>query len=182
MDKNTLRIHQKKLRKTVLAQADTVLFSTLYDNIISVLRTIPPTYTVAGYFPMQDEIDIRPVLQNITNPTALPCTIAQGEPLIFRTWTQEDDMEHDIYHIPCPRDTTPQVVPECLLVPLLAFDSRGYRLGYGGGFYDRTIAHDRPKITLGIGLECLYVDTVPTDTYDQACTHIITETRIIEIR
>ncbi len=181
MDKATVRKRQKQIRKTALASADTVFYTQLYNNIKSVLMDFPNTYTVAGYYPIDNEIDILPVLQDIQNPTALPCTVQQNSPLIFKLWQQGDPMDTDIYNIPCPTANAPIVTPDIILVPLLAFDIRGYRLGYGGGFYDRTLEKYTPPITIGISINALQIAAVPTQPTDQRLTHIITETQIFKV-
>ncbi len=187
MDKATIRRQQKHIRKTALAQADTgdtagaVFYVPLYDNIHRLLARFPSSHTVAGYYPIADEIDILPVLNSMPNPAALPCALQKDSPLIFRLWRATDVLDTDIYNIPCPVPTAQTTVPDIILVPLLAFDSRGYRLGYGGGFYDRTIAAYAPPVTIGIGIDALQMPTVPIEATDQPLTHIVTETRILHI-
>ena len=179
MDKTTLRNKQFIIRKTVLAHADTVFYTPLWENIQKIIDDYPTDYTVAGYYPIKNEIDVLPVLHGLQNPTALPCTITKHVPLTFKLWRQGDMLTTDIYNIPCPTQTAETVIPDILLVPLLAFDNQGYRLGYGGGFYDRTIAKYTPPVTIGIGAECLYTKFVPTDKNDKKMTHIVTEKRTL---
>ena len=181
MDKNTLRIYQKHKRKTALAQTDTAFVKAIYTHITSVICKFSNTMTVGGYYPITTEIDVLPLLACIKNPTALPCAIADNTPLTFRMWSQGDRLSTDIYNIPCPIKTAQIVTPDILLVPLLAFDTYGYRLGYGGGFYDRTIATQQPTVTIGVGLSCLQVDTVPTEHYDRPLNYIVTEQHIIQV-
>ncbi len=110
--------------------------------------------------------------------TALPIVVAKNTPLVFRQWAPGDALVAGLWGIQIPGDTAPEVLPDVLLVPLLAFDRQGYRLGYGGGFYDRTLQKLRAlkKVTaIGLGYAGQEVDAVLRDEHDQQLDWIMTE-------
>ncbi len=143
--------------------------------------TLPEGAIVSAYWPMGDELDPRPLIHRIQeagHTIGLPVVVAKGAPLIFRDWTPETRFIPGGFKTEVPEPTAPEVVPTILLVPLLAFDLKGYRLGYGGGFYDRTLVKLRAsaKITaIGFAYEGQLVDDVPRAEYDQPLDAILTE-------
>src|SRR5262249_49513285 len=111
----------------------------------------PGGAVVSGFWPIGQEIDIRPVLQALHergHEIVLPETPKRGNPLIFRIWHPGDSMIPERFGT--FRPPGPIAVPDFLLVPLLAFDRRGYRLGYGAGYYDRTLAGLPGRFRLGV--------------------------------
>ena len=116
---------------------------------------------------------------------ALPVVVAPETPLAFRRW--QPDMALDgggfgTFHP--PNTNSPEVIPDLLLIPLLAFDTQGFRLGWGGGFYDRTLADLRataPVIAVGVGYHGQRVDDVPHTPEDEILDWIITDEDILEI-
>jgi 5-formyltetrahydrofolate cyclo-ligase len=110
--------------------------------------------------------------------TALPVVVAKNEPLQFRQWAPGDALVLGRWDIQIPADSAPEVEPDVLLVPMLAFDRKGYRMGYGGGFYDRTLAKlcSLKKVTaIGIAYAGQEIDMVPRDDHDQPLDWIMTE-------
>ena len=110
--------------------------------------------------------------------TALPIVVAKNTPLVFRQWAPGEPLISGRWDIQVPPDSAPEVQPDVLLVPMLAFDHKGYRLGYGGGFYDRTLAKLRAikKVTaIGIAYAGQEIDMVPRDDHDQPLDWIMTE-------
>ena len=110
--------------------------------------------------------------------TALPVVVAKNTPLVFRQWAPGDALVLGRWDIQVPPEEAPEVLPDVLLVPLLAFDREGFRLGYGGGFYDRTLEKLRAikKVTaIGIAYAGQEMDTVPRDGFDQRLDWIMTE-------
>jgi 5-formyltetrahydrofolate cyclo-ligase len=101
----------------------------------------------------------------------------KGQPLVFRAWAPGDAMGKVQWGIAEPLPDKPELEPDIVLVPLLAFDGEGYRLGYGGGFYDRTLQRLRtlkPVIAIGIAYDELKVDAVPHQGYDQRLDWVLT--------
>jgi len=140
---------------------------------------------VSGFFPYQSEIDTRPLLGRLAGEgwtTALPIVIANGQPLEFRRWLPGEPTVPGKWDIPRPPETSPLLKPDVLLVPMLAFDRAGYRLGYGGGFYDRTLEllrKEKPVVAIGVAYAVQGVDSVPHDDHDQKLDFIMTEKELI---
>jgi 5-formyltetrahydrofolate cyclo-ligase len=135
---------------------------------------------ISGFCAIRDEIDPAPLMARLAgegNRLALPVMQGKGRPLLFRAWAPGDKTEAAQWGISEPLSTAEQVYPDVLLVPLLAFDAQGYRLGYGGGFYDRSLEGLRarkPVIAVGIGYDEQKIDVVPHLDYDQRLDWVLT--------
>jgi 5-formyltetrahydrofolate cyclo-ligase len=150
-----------------------------------VLRECPPPAgaVVAGFWPLGEEIDIRSLLYALRergNAVALPITPRRGEALSFRGWQPGDALVPERFGTMRPIGDV--LIPDMLLIPLLAFDVRGGRLGYGGGFYDRTLAQLPGRFRLGCAFAAQKVDAVPFGPYDIRLDAIATENGIIRCR
>lgn len=148
----------------------------------TVLRACPPPAgaAVSGYWPIGDELDIRPLLTALHDrghPIVLPVTPKRGNPLTFRLWRPGDMLEPERFGT--FRPVGEERVPDFLLVPLLAFDRRGYRIGYGAGFYDRTLAGLPGRFALGVAFAASEVDEVPAGPTDMPLNAVATETELI---
>lgn len=135
----------------------------------------------AGYVAMRGEVDVLPVFELMTRfnkETSLPCAMPDKN-LLFRRWQKNDPLVRNALNAQEPEATAPSVIPAVVLVPLLAFDGEGYRLGYGAGYYDRTIAAMRefptPPLFIGVAYSMQEVDQVPTDVHDAPLDGILTE-------
>jgi 5-formyltetrahydrofolate cyclo-ligase len=132
------------------------------------------------YWPHRREYDPMAVVAPIIaqgGPVALPAVVAKGQPLEYRLWHPEIVMTTGRYSFDIPHPAEgPAVVPDVLLVPLLGFDKDGYRLGYGGGYFDRTLAAYpvRPK-TIGVGFEIGRLETIHPRAHDIPMDMIVTE-------
>ncbi|WP_439550802.1 5-formyltetrahydrofolate cyclo-ligase [Falsiroseomonas sp.] len=138
----------------------------------------PPGAIVAGFWPMGPEIDIRPLLHALHergHAIALPVTPKRGQPLHFRQWRPDDALARGPMGTSQPGPDAAALVPDWLLVPLLAFDRAGRRLGYGGGYYDRTLAALPGATAIGTAFACQEVDEVPAGPEDAPLTAIVTE-------
>jgi 5-formyltetrahydrofolate cyclo-ligase len=117
--------------------------------------------------------------------TCLPVVTPLGNPLIFRMWQPGDELVARVWGILEPADTAPVVEPDVLLVPLLAFDRHGGRLGYGGGYYDRTIARLRSVksvIIIGLAFGAQELEQVPCDVHDERLDWVLTEDGPIKVQ
>lgn len=136
---------------------------------------------VSAFFPYKSEIDTRPLLGKLAGEgwtTCLPIVIELESPLIFRAWKPGEPTVPGVWDIPRPADDAALVEPDVLLVPMLAFDRKGFRLGYGGGFYDRTLAllRGKKKITaIGVAYAAQEMPSVPHDSRDQPLDFVMTE-------
>lgn len=140
---------------------------------------------VAGYWAANSEIDAIRLIETFHCEQArivLPRVAGQDVPLDFHAWHPEDDLERSAHGISAPKESATRLTPQLLLVPLLAFDDRGYRLGYGGGYYDRTLQRlrkERPLVAVGYAFAAQEVDALPVSPLDQRLDWIITEREAI---
>jgi 5-formyltetrahydrofolate cyclo-ligase len=142
---------------------------------------LPRGACIAGYWPVKDEIDVRPLMNTLHDrghPMAMPVVMNRQQPMRFRRWYPGMVMQPGRFGIPMPPDTFPEVKPDIVLVPLLAFDRMGFRLGRGSGFYDHTLELLRATgrvVAIGIAFSGQEVVSVPYDAYDQRLDWIVTE-------
>ena len=132
---------------------------------------------VSGYWPFPDEIDPRPLLTALHargHALCLPVT-AVGAPLRFRAWTPCDVLVSGPFDTREPASNKPEQRPDCLLVPLLAVDDDGYRLGYGGGFYDRTLAVLGDALGVGLAFNFQRCGRLPRGAHDCPLDWLVTE-------
>jgi 5-formyltetrahydrofolate cyclo-ligase len=146
---------------------------------------LPRGAVVSGYWPLPGELDIRPLIHQIHEAghrIALPVVKAKGQPLLFRHWTPGTPLVQGSFKVMTPPEGAAELEPQVLLVPLLAFDRAGYRLGYGGGFYDRTLEKRRreahsghPVLAIGIAFSAQETESLPRGPFDQRLDWIVTE-------
>ena len=157
-----------------------------------------PGALVSGYWPIGSALNLRPLLAELHgrgHRLGLPVVVERGLPLLFRAWAPGETLEGAAFGLHEPPAASPEMTPDLLLVPLLAFDRRGYRLGYGGGFYDRTLSRlrrrgpagpgpgrtdDRPR-AVGVAFAAQGLPEVPRHEGDEALDRILTEAEAIEI-
>ena len=142
---------------------------------------VPAHAVIAGYWPLDGEIDIRPALFEAAaggHVVGLPVTPPRGQALSFRRWWPGAPLRPGRFGTVKPDG--PIVTPDVLLVPLLAFDRAGGRLGYGGGYYDRTLAAlPAGVVAIGCGFAAQEIDTVPMEPHDRHMHAIATETAVL---
>ena len=138
---------------------------------------------IAAYLPMGGELDPRPLMQALRkngNSICLPVCINEDAPLVFRRYRQNDALLPDDMGIAAPRATAQQVTPDIVLLPLLAFDGQGHRLGRGGGFYDRTLAELKKRSDcrfIGLAFDMQMVDKCPIAPHDEALYAVLTPSK-----
>jgi 5-formyltetrahydrofolate cyclo-ligase len=140
----------------------------------------PPGAVVAGFWPLDGEIDIRPLLASLHaagHEVVLPVTPKRGLPLTFRLWRPGDEMLRERFGTVRPIGAERR--PNYLLVPLLAFDRKGGRIGYGAGYYDRTLSLLSPRFALGCAFAAQEVPEVPTGPLDIPLNAVATEREVI---
>lgn len=142
--------------------------------------------SVAIFWPVGTEPDTLLMAQALTYHeiiVALPCAGAMGEPLTFRGWKQGQALVEGAMRIPEPAPGARQVQPDLIFTPMTAFDRRGYRIGYGGGYYDATLAQiraSRSAPAIGIAFAAQEINRVPAEEHDQPLDLILTESELID--
>ena len=155
-------------------------------------RTFPlpiaPGTIVSGFMPLKSEINPLPLMQRLAGAgasLALPVMAGRRNPLIMRAWRWGEPLNAGVWGIREPKPEAPEVDPDILLVPLLAFDRSGQRIGYGAGYYDMTIARLRARKTItavGIAFAAQEIAAVPTTAFDAPLDLVLTERETIELR
>jgi 5,10-methenyltetrahydrofolate synthetase len=137
----------------------------------------------SGYWPIKGEPDLRPVLEALHHAgarVALPLVEVKQAPLVFRRWTPETRMVRGDWNIPVPPPEAEVVVPEIALAPVVGWTEDGFRLGYGGGYFDRTLAALDPRpFTIGIGVQSARLATIFPQPHDIRLDVILTETGVV---
>jgi 5-formyltetrahydrofolate cyclo-ligase len=141
--------------------------------------------TVSLYMPIKRELDPRPLAEKLREAGAIPAlprVIADHEPMAFRAWLAGDPLEKGFGGIREPSPSAPEVVPDVVIVPLAAFDRRGFRIGYGKGHFDRTLgplARGERPFLVGYAFALQEVEEVPRELHDVPLDAVVTETEII---
>lgn len=151
------------------------------SEVLAGYRGVP----LAGYMPIRTEIDPRAAMAEAAayGPVGVPVITGTGQPLKFSRWEPDAPLRDGPFgaRVPLVDDFFD---PEILIVPLVAFDTNGGRLGYGGGFYDRTLEGlrgRRPTLAIGFAYDAQQADALPLESTDQALDMIVTESRVIEV-
>jgi 5-formyltetrahydrofolate cyclo-ligase len=141
-------------------------------------------YAVLGfYWPIRGELDLRAVARRHVETggiAALPVVVEKAAPVEFRQWNPGDAMQRGFWNIPVPAERR-VVTPNALLIPLVGYDAAGYRLGYGGGYYDRTLAASAPRpFCIGVGYDEAEIPTIHPQPHDVPMDVIVTERRVLD--
>jgi 5-formyltetrahydrofolate cyclo-ligase len=186
-EKKILRVSAEKKRQ-LLCRRDAQKAS------ISIVQNFCETWSppfgsiISAFWPFRAELDVRPLIYRLKvegYTIALPQVVAKARPLLFREWTTTTPLLADKYGVLCLPDTSAIIEPDWLFVPLLAFDKNGYRLGYGGGFYDLTLTKLRKEkkiFAVGVAYECQLVSMVPRTKRDVRLDAVLTEGQIFNIK
>lgn len=149
------------------------------ENLLS------PGMLIGFYWPIRGEYDARKLIAALIDRgarAAMPVVVQKRAPLVFRAWHPGSRMENGFWNIPVPAEGDP-IIPTTLLVPLVGFDELGYRLGYGGGYYDRTLATlPVEPLAIGVGYELSHLGTIYPQPHDIPMTAIVTESRVLRGR
>lgn len=193
MEAESLRILKDDLRRAALSRRDALSVEARIDAAQAVAATtfpveLPPGTVVAGYSPINKEIDPFPLMRSLADRgavLALPVIIARDHALIFRVWQPDEGLVRGQYGIFEPSSDAAEVEPDIVLVPLAAFDRAGHRIGYGRGYYDRTLQNLRAskKITvIGVAFAVQEIETVPRLPHDEQLDCVLTERELIDLR
>lgn len=184
MDDDHVEKWRRQQRRRLLAERLAIspdqhrLWSAMIESRLSLLVKELPGAVIGLYWPVRAEFDPRPLAARLRKQgrvTALPAVIERGGRLEYRSWEDETAMAEGIYRIPVPSERR-LLDPAIVVVPILGFDAANYRLGYGGGYFDRTLAAlESPPLAIGAGFEIGHLDTVFPQSHDIAMDVIVTE-------
>lgn len=167
----------RSLRQSVGAEPRRAVLANV-DAIVAELLRARPGLCLAFYWPIRGEVALQPAMGKAHEAgavIALPVVVDPHGPLVFRRWTPGCAMEAGVWKIPVPSDPA-ELDPQVLFVPLVGVDAGRYRLGNGGGYYDRTLAARTPRPrTVGVGFECLRMKTIWPQAHDLAMDQVVTE-------
>jgi len=155
----------------------------LVEEVADRERLAAPVVSV--YWPIRSELNTRPLIDALSGKgfqVVLPVMRKVRHPLVFRDFEPGDDLVKGPFGLSEPADDKMARDPDIIFSPLAAFDRRGYRLGYGGGIYDATLAELRPKkrvVAIGVAYSCQEADHVPTEAHDQRLDYLMTERETI---
>ena len=184
---------KEQLRREALARRDAMLPEVRQRAAEAIAaRTFPlaiaPGVVVSGFMPLAGEINPLPLMQKLAGQGArlgLPAIAGRGKPLTMRAWEFGAPLERGQWGIREPTPDAPEVEPDVLLVPLLAFDRAGHRIGYGAGYYDLTIAQLRARksvAAVGLAFAIQEVAAVPATPRDSRLDIVLTEREAIDLR
>lgn len=165
-------------RQAERAVMDDAIITRLLELVVE-----PEGKVISAYWPFRAEPDLRPLLKRLAAigaRTALPVVVEKGRPLVFREWKSGDPLERGIWNIPFPSNGA-EILPDIVIAPVVGFDSRCFRLGYGGGFFDRTLAALPQKpLCIGVGYAFQRLATIRPHHHDIAMDAIATDVEIIQ--
>ena len=171
MDKAEIRTRMRAQRK-LLNQPQAVA------GIVAHAGALPAGQVVALYSAIGAEVptmELAKALAAQGRTLCLPVVVDREGPMVFRLWSEGDPLEDDVAGCPAPLDLASEVVPDLVITPLVAFDAEGYRLGQGGGYYDRTFEVLPEAIRVGLAFAGQAVDTLPVEPHDIRLHGILTE-------
>lgn len=177
-------------RRNAAFAADPNAGAALAKRVIeqSALLGLDPGVAVSAYWPMREEMDVRPLMAALAERgcrIALPVVVGKGQPLLFRCWRPGMVLRAGSFGLSEPAADEPEVTPRIVFAPLLAFDRRGNRIGWGAGFYDRTLSGLRARVpvtAVGVAYAAQELAHVPADAHDQPLDWIATEREIVKLR
>ena len=181
------------LRRAALARRDALPLAERMAAALAIADCglpveVAPGTVVSGFSPLKSEISPLPLLRRLADmgaSLALPVVVGRGKPLVMRSWSFGAPLVAGVWGIREPPADAPEVFPDILVVPLLAFDRRGHRIGYGAGYYDMTIARLRamkPVTAIGVAFATQEITAVPATPRDARLDLVLTEREAIDFR
>jgi 5-formyltetrahydrofolate cyclo-ligase len=181
-----------QLRTAALAKRDALPAAERQQGAETITREFPLSIKqgtiVSGFMPMRSEINPLPLMRKLAAQgaqLALPVIQGRGKPLLMRAWSFGAPLEARQWGIKEPTDDAPVVDPDVLLVPLACFDRAGHRVGYGAGYFDKTIRALRAKTSVtavGLAFAVQEIARVPATEFDEALDLVLTEREVIDLR
>tara|TARA_B100000073_G_scaffold347844_1_gene363602 strand:+ start:3192 stop:3770 length:579 start_codon:yes stop_codon:yes gene_type:complete len=186
------QIHSKKfLRKFFIARRNKYFDeynekNNAHTHIKLIVENIKPC-VIGSYLPFRNEFSTNLLNDELTRlgfKLSLPCVNENNSSMIFRSYNSNKDLVSNTYGIMEPSEESDEVMPSIIIVPLVAFSLTGYRLGYGGGYYDRYIAknlENKDFVTIGLGFSFQLYDELPYEKHDQKLDWILTEKYLYKV-
>jgi 5-formyltetrahydrofolate cyclo-ligase len=186
--KNIVRQRLKEIRKEYLYFNSVQSINAISDRFFTLLQELDlhgfNIRIIAGYYPTREEINLLPILHKALNlyyKICLPCVCVPNAPMIFRSWSEEDKMIlNPMINILEPEPEQKMLMPDVIIVPLLGFDRKLMRLGYGAGYYDRTSEQYRSAIKIGIAYSIQEVPMITSEPHDLRLDAVVTENYVIQ--
>ena len=179
-DKKAFRARMKAARAEISVEAQQAAAVAIAARGLEGIPGVMPGAVVSGFLSIDGEINPAPLMAKLRrgdHPLCLPVIVSKGQPLIFRAFNPGDALKTVQWGIREPTDDKPELLPDVVLTAGLAFDSFGYRLGFGGGYYDRTLRKIRdikPVVAIGLAYDVQRIDAVPHLDYDERLDWILT--------
>ncbi len=188
-----IQVRKERIRRDALARRDAMLPEIRQAAAEAIAArefplAIAPGAIVSGFMPLKSEINPQPLMQKLAGQgarLARPAIAGRGKPLMLRAWQPGAPLERGQWGIREPTAEAAEVEPDILLVPLLAFDRAGHRIGYGAGYYDLTIARLRARkavIAVGVAFAIQEVPAIPATPRDARLDLVLTEREMIDLR
>ncbi|MCP4394735.1 MAG: 5-formyltetrahydrofolate cyclo-ligase [Alphaproteobacteria bacterium] len=189
--KKDLRTQSLQNRKILneLFQLDAANLTNLTQNCVTLINDIKPkAKSVSGYIPIKHEANPYEIMKQLSKKRydiCLPVVVQKNSPLIFRNYNfNNTEMEKGAFGTTHPKATSKEIIPSVMIIPMLAFDRKGFRLGFGGGFYDRTIEKLKQInidiMCIGLAFAGQEIENIPHDKLDQQLDWIVTEKEVIK--
>jgi 5-formyltetrahydrofolate cyclo-ligase len=186
-EKTLLRQKFKAIRESIAPDSHTALSRACGRLLVEVIDEYArPPLAVAGYYPHQSEIDIMSALVTLAaHHCAIALPAVEGELLAFRQWKPGDRMHIGEFAVREPEPDMQEMLPDIVIVPLLAFDRKGHRLGYGRGFYDSALRmlrdQNTPLLAIGVGFAAQEEHSLPAEEHDERLDLVVTENEVIRV-
>lgn len=173
------RRRQIDARCAISAERRSEISAQIAERLVQSLGTVTGR-CVSFYWPIRGEPDLRPLIPRIIElggMCALPVVVMQGQPLVFHSWQPGERLKRGVWNIPVPASGR-EIEPDIVVAPVVAYDQANFRLGYGGGYFDRTLASlsGRPRV-FGVGFACAEIATIHPQPHDVAMDVIVTDKR-----
>jgi 5-formyltetrahydrofolate cyclo-ligase len=184
--KAAIRQHARLRRDAIPADARAAAAQSIAARSFPI--AVNPGNTVSGFMPLKSEINPLPLMRALAHAgarLALPVVVGRGKPLIMRAYALGDTLAAGVWGIREPQPDAPEVFPDIVLVPLLAFARNGHRIGYGAGYYDMTLAALRAKKSVravGLAFAAQEIASLPTTPRDARLDLVLTEREVIDCR
>ncbi len=180
-EKDKLREKFRDIRRQLHTELNNTARDQVATNFLNALPGVSPGTVIGAYYPMGSEIDslrLLATLQINGMHLALPVVWKEGEAMEFRVYKMGDTLEDGAHKTLQPKADAPVISPDIIIVPLVAFDEKGYRLGRGGGYYDRTLSEFRKNkkiLAIGLAFEDQKTKSLPTEKFDEPLDGVLTE-------